>query len=314
MDESFQPPKNMSTPWFEKYRPTEMEQIVLSEHNRIMFQQMIDTHQFPNVLLYGPPGTGKTTTIVNIISAFQKARGWNPMGSTIHLNASDERGIDIVRNQLYPFVKTQSMFQEKEWKFVVLDEVDHMTKTAQNALKYLVQTCASSVRFCLMCNYVSKIDGALLDEFMMVRFNQLPETEVRRFLQSIVDKESVALSTDDIRVVQQQFDSDIRSMINYVQVNQTTHRLPTHELHEALHGLLLKPDCLVQDVSSWIHEQSIRMNMDALQVLLLFFQWAIENMPPEPLEGAVAIMEKVVHCPCPWIRLHYLLDHWKHIM
>ena len=105
------------------------------------------------MLFYGPPGTGKTTTIINLVNAYQSKLNMRNRGLMIHLNASDERGIDIIRNQIYQFVKTKNLF-ETGYKFVVLDEVDYMTKNAQQALKYLLQTCGNNVKFFLICNYI----------------------------------------------------------------------------------------------------------------------------------------------------------------
>ena len=105
-------------------------------------------------------------------------------------------------------------------KFVVLDEVDYMTKNAQQALCYLLQKQKESVRFCLICNYVSKIEESLQNEFMKLRFNQLPKKHILTFLNSIVEKECVKVSKKSIENVQSMFKCDIRSMINYIQLNQ----------------------------------------------------------------------------------------------
>ena len=162
-------------PWVEKYRPTSFGSIVLDPTNKIIMETILRTHYFPNILLYGPPGTGKTTTIINLVNEFQD----NNKGLMIHLNASDERGIDIIRNQINQFVNSKTLF-DTGTKFVILDEVDYMTKNAQHALKHLLQAYSNSVRFCLICNYISRIDEALQNEFIRLRFNQLPEKEIIR--------------------------------------------------------------------------------------------------------------------------------------
>jgi replication factor C subunit 3/5 len=163
--------KKNDIPWVEKYRPTHFDNIVLDPINRQLFEKIIQKKQFPNLLFYGPPGTGKTTTIINLIQQYQKKYGKINTGNVIHLNASDERGIDIIRNQIHSFVKSMNLF-ETGFKFVILDEVDYMTKNAQQALKYLLQTTTTNVRFCLICNYISKIDEPLKNEFICDRFNQ----------------------------------------------------------------------------------------------------------------------------------------------
>ena len=152
-------------PWVEKYRPTQFEEIVLDKNNRIIFYNIIKNKYIPNLLLYGPPGTGKTTTIINLINKFQRENNQVNKGLMIHLNASDERGIDIIRNQINVFVNSKTIFSQGI-KFIILDEVDYMTKNAQLALKYLLQEYQENIRFCLICNYISKIDESLQTEFV----------------------------------------------------------------------------------------------------------------------------------------------------
>ena len=210
-----------SIPWIEKYRPKHFDDIVLDPLNREFFKNIVEKKHFPNLLFYGPPGTGKTTTIINLINEYQKKHTRVNKESVIHLNASDERGIDIIRTQIYQFVRSRHIF-ESGCKFVILDEVDYMTKNAQQALKTLLQTCRTNVRFCLICNYISKIDDSLQQEFVSVRFNQLPWTEINAFLRKISESEGVALSQEDAEVLRDTYQSDIRSMINFMQVYQDT--------------------------------------------------------------------------------------------
>ena len=157
--------KNKHIPWVEKYRPNNFNDIVLNEENQIILQNIFKFDYFPNMLFYGPPGTGKTTTIINLINKYQTLHDEKNMGLMIHLNASDERGIDIIRNQINNFVNSKSLFK-KGMKFIILDEVDSMTKSAQFALKYLLQENNYNVRLCLICNYISKVEENLQNEFV----------------------------------------------------------------------------------------------------------------------------------------------------
>ena len=173
-----------------KYRPTAFNNIVLDPNNKIIMNNIINNNSFPNILFYGPPGTGKTTTIINLIADYQKKKNEYNKELTIHLNASDERGIDIIRNHISQFVNSKTLFN-KGTKFIILDEVDSMTKNAQQALKYLLQCYNKGVRFCLICNYISRIDESLQNEFLRLRFNQLPEPKIIEFLTNISDKEKL---------------------------------------------------------------------------------------------------------------------------
>ena len=210
-----------SKPWVEKYRPSKLNDVVLDTYNRKILENIIKTGHFPNLLFYGPPGTGKTTTIINLINSYQENKNEKHKGLMIHLNASDERGIDIVRNQIANFVNSMGLFN-KGMKFVVLDEVDYMTKNAQQALKYLLQNYSENVRYCLICNYISRIDESLQNEFIRLRFNQLPSNEINLFLTKVAKFENLNVPSGGIEAIQLMYESDIRSMINYLQSNQNS--------------------------------------------------------------------------------------------
>ena len=209
----------VSIPWVEKYRPTDFDKIVLDPLNKKIMENILLFNHFPNLLFYGPPGTGKTTTIINLVNAYQEKYNQKNKGLMIHLNASDERGIDVIRNQINSFVNSTGLFTNG-LKFVILDEVDYMTKNAQQALKYLLQSYNKNVRFCLICNYISRIDESLQNEFIRLRFNQLPEREIVNFLKNISTNENINLNDKIILSIQKLYKSDIRSMINYMQSTQ----------------------------------------------------------------------------------------------
>ena len=211
--------ENENIPWVEKYRPTSFDDIVLDEINKKFLINIIKKNHIPNLLLYGPPGTGKTTTIINLINKYYNNLNIKKKGLSIHLNASDDRGIDIIRNQINQFVNTKSLFIKNAIKFVILDEVDYMTKNAQQALRYLIQQYSSNVRFCLICNYISRIDISLQNEFIKLRFSQLPYQKIYYYLENIVEKEKLNINDKQIKSIQVMFNSDIRSMINYLQSN-----------------------------------------------------------------------------------------------
>jgi len=207
-----------SIPWVEKYRPDIFEDIILDNNNRELFKNILERNHFPNLLLHGPPGIGKTTTIINLINKFKKKNNEESKTLVIHLNASDERGIDIIRNNIYNFVLSDNLFS-KGTKFVILDEVDYMTRIAQQALKCLIQEYNKDIRYCLICNYISKIDYSLQYEFVKVRFNKLSEDDIFSYLNKINKEENINMNKKTVRNIIKSYDSDIRSMINYMQSN-----------------------------------------------------------------------------------------------
>lgn len=205
-------------PWVEKYKPTDFAKVILSDTNRRLFSNIIETKEFPNVLFYGPPGTGKTTTIINMVKKYHEELKQKHNALTIHLNASDDRGVDVVRTQIHQFVNTKQLFFPG-MKFVILDEVDYMTNSAQQALRHLIQTnSTNNVRFCLICNYVGKINDGLQNDFIKIRFNQLPVPNILAFLKNISVCENINISDAVLENIQSQFRSDIRSMINTMQI------------------------------------------------------------------------------------------------
>ena len=208
----------MSIPWVEKYRPSKIKDIVLDDNNKLIIDNIIKKNYFPNLLFHGPPGTGKTTTIINLIQSFLKTNNLEYNDSCfIHLNASDERGIDIVRNQITTFINSKNLFFNG-LKFVILDEADYMTKVAQVQLKEIIQKYTDT-RFCIICNYLSKIDNLLRNEFIKVSFNKVPKEYILKFLNHIVKSEKIKFSKDNLNLIHSCFDPDIRSMINYLQQN-----------------------------------------------------------------------------------------------
>lgn len=271
--------KKDSIPWIEKYRPTNFEEIVLDKINRSLFENILTNNYFPNLLFYGPPGTGKTTTIINLINEYQKKHNNNARGSVIHLNASDERGIDIIRNQICSFVKSRNFFTDG-LKFVILDEVDYMTKNAQQALKYLLQSDCYNVRFCLICNYISKIDTSLKNEFLCIRFNQLPKSDILRFIKNICKHENLGINDNTIEHIQNIYQSDIRSIINFLQLNPTisNNEIKLITKNELSHLLTLVKTAPSKDIIKFIHHISIDYNINKKNILLYFFDYIIRDL------------------------------------
>lgn len=283
-------------PWTEKYRPTTFDNIVLDPSNKQIFKTMLENKYFPNLLLYGPPGTGKTTTVINLINEYQKSENRINKSLVIHLNASDERGIDIIRNQIYQFVKTKNLF-ETGYKFVVLDEVDYMTKNAQQALKYLLQSCGENVKFCLICNYISKIELSLQHEFLCVRFNQLPSIKIHDFIKDICKNENLHISDMSISVIQNLYRSDIRSMINFIQLNQNIVVKQNNILNEEVWRTLkntFKTETDHNVIKNVINKLSIYYNIDKKQIIKDYFSFLIKT---EQTLSSVALskMEGVLH-------------------
>lgn len=321
-------PNTCTMPWVEKYRPSCFDDIVLDPINKTILSNILKTNYFPNLLFYGPPGTGKTTTIINLVNAYQDKLNMKNKGLMIHLNASDERGIDIIRNQINSFVSTKSMFGNGI-KFVILDEVDYMTKNAQIALRYLLTSYTdNNVRFCLICNYVSRIDESLQTEFVRMRFNQLPENDILAFLRKISELEQLDLTDTTLISIQRQFSSDIRSMINYMQTNQDiiqNTNIITNTIWDELTDIFIKHasatirytntstnkgvnNLKIEHIISYILNIGRTYNIELRTIIKSYFYYIIRFRPSFVNCNFLDKVEHIIHLPD--VRHEYIIHYF----
>ena len=299
-------------PWIEKFRPDTFDKIVLDHMNRTILTSIINKQYMPNLLFYGPPGTGKTTTIINLSKAIHAKQGVIGNGLVIHWNASDERGIDTIRTQINQFVNSSTLFS-KGTKIVILDEVDYMTKSAQQALKSLIDYLPSDVRFCLICNYINRIDESIRDTFVRLRFNQLPQESIVDFLENITIKEDVPINRDMLASIQIMHQSDIRSMINYIQTNSiygNMHTIITNDVWEGLFEDTDKPDILNRVI-----EVENTYSLGIIKLIKLFSNYIIRQHKAN--DSFLNAVEFIMHHPSPdeahtrHYFVHRLLRNWK---
>lgn len=290
---------NNYVPWMEKYRPDKFNDIVLDPLNKQILKNVIETSYFPNLLFYGPPGTGKTTTIINLVNSYQEKLKIKNKGLMIHLNASDDRGIDIIRNQINLFVNTNSLFQTG-MKFVILDEVDYMTKNAQQALRYLLQKYSNNVRFCLICNYISRIDDGLQNEFIRLRFNQLPTRDIINFLRNISNVEKLNMSDKSLTCIQQIYKSDIRSMINFMQYNQDILNSEFKIIDNCVWDEItykIQHKTELNSLISYIQTISIKYNMDKKNIIKDYLNYIVRNNQHFITNDFLIFIENIMHFP-----------------
>lgn len=204
----------MYEPWIEKYRPKTIDDIVLTPENKKLINNMIARDCYPNLLLYGPPGTGKTTTILCLMNDYCKQN--NCKNNYIHLNASHERGIDVIRNQIFEFSNKCGMFSGGERKFVLLDEVDSMTKQAQHNLDVVIKKCKNKVSFILICNFLNRVIDNLRYSFLLLRFSQT-SSMCNNFVNKFLKNEKLKIPSKKIDSIKKNHLHDLRSIINNIQ-------------------------------------------------------------------------------------------------
>ncbi|KAI9279796.1 putative RFC3-DNA replication factor C, 40 kDa subunit [Sporodiniella umbellata] len=200
-------------PWVEKYRPVKLEDLVSHQDITSTIETFIEAKRLPHLLFYGPPGTGKTSTI---LACARKLYGEKFRSMILELNASDDRGIDVVREQIISFASTQN-FYSSGIKLVVLDEADNMTNQAQSALRRVIEKYTKNVRFCIICNYVSKIIPAIQSRCTRFRFAPLELEQIDARLQTIVDAEGVDLTQDGKKALLALSKGDMRRALNILQ-------------------------------------------------------------------------------------------------
>lgn len=186
-----------SLPWVEKYRPKNLSQLLAHQHIVNTLMKYIEKRNFPHLLLYGQPGVGKTSTI---LACIKELYGKLNQFMVLELNASDDRGIDIVRNRIKQFAESSVPFQQQsfEFKVVILDEADAMTKDAQAALRRMMEKYSKNTRFCLICNHVSNIIPALQSRCTKFKFKQVPVEVAWKRVKEISEWEGMTLSEDVI--------------------------------------------------------------------------------------------------------------------
>lgn len=200
-------------PWVEKYRPTKLNQIISQNDIITCINNITTSEHLPNFLFYGPPGTGKTSTINAITN---KLYGTNYSLMVLELNGSDDRGINIVRGKIQKFASVDTMFSSGI-KLIILDEVDYMTIEAQNALRQIIDDYANNVRFCLICNYISKIIPALISRCISLRFTPITKIEAIKKIKEICKKENCNINKEGIDAVIKLAKGDMRKIYNLLQ-------------------------------------------------------------------------------------------------
>ncbi|KAL4188238.1 hypothetical protein AMTRI_Chr09g43110 [Amborella trichopoda] len=213
-------------PWVEKYRPVKVAQVVGNQDAVSRLQVIARDGNMPNLILSGPPGTGKTSSILALA---HELLGTNFKEAVLELNASDDRGIDVVRNKIKMFAQKKVTLPPGRHKIIVLDEADSMTTGAQQALRRTMEIYSNSTRFALACNTSSKIIEPIQSRCAIVRFSRLSDQEILGRLMIVVDAEKVPYVPEGLEAVIFTADGDMRQALNNLQATYSGFRFVNQE-------------------------------------------------------------------------------------
>ncbi|KAF5182591.1 Replication factor c subunit [Thalictrum thalictroides] len=255
------PSHGKATPWVEKFRPQSLADVAAHRDIIDTIDRLTSENKLPHLLLYGPPGTGKTSTVLAVA---RKIYGASYHNMILELNASDDRGIDVVRQQIQDFASTQSFsFGVKSpVKLVLLDEADAMTKDAQFALRRVIEKYTKSTRFALICNHVNKIIPALQSRCTRFRFAPLDASHVTERLKHVIKAEGLNVDENGLTALVRLSNGDMRKALNIL---QSTHMASPHITEEAVYlctGNPMPKD--IEQISHWLLNESFMTSLRSI--------------------------------------------------
>lgn len=201
--------------WSEKYRPSKLTEVINQKHVVERLKAFVKESNIPHMLFAGPAGTGKTTCALAIAHELY-GKEWRL--NTLELNASDERGIDIIRGKVKDFARTKSL-GDVGYRMIILDESDALTPEAQQALRRTMENFTNVSRFCLICNYSSKIIEPIQSRCAVFRFKTLAEADIKKYIERIVEGEKIKIADDAVNAIIYLSEGDLRKVANILQAS-----------------------------------------------------------------------------------------------
>jgi len=268
--------EDTNLPWVEKYRPNTLDDLISQKEITGTIQKFMAEDRLPHLLFYGPPGVGKTSTILACAKQMFKSQHFN--SQVLELNASDDRGIGMVRDSVLTFASTRTIFSSG-FKLVILDEADSMTKDAQNALRRIIERFTENTRFCLICNYLNKIIPALQSRCTKFRFSPLKLELIKPRLDHVIQNEKITVTEDGMQAVIQLSCGDMRKALNILQSTSMSADIVNEESVYTCTGHPLKRD--IQSIVEWMLQEDFHTAQEKIHILKQMKGLALQDILTE---------------------------------
>jgi len=272
--------------WAEKYRPKKLSEVINQKHAVERIKAFVKSGNVPHMLFVGPAGVGKTATALALAHDLY---GDTWRGSTLEMNASDERGIDVIRNKVKNFARTKTM-NKVGYRLIILDEADALTTDAQHALRRTMENYTSVSRFILICNWSSRIISPVQSRTAIFRFRALSEADQKKYIDRISKEEKLKIDEKAIDAIIYLSEGDLRKVANLLQASAALDKKITADIiydvaskakpddvrkmlelsltgnfddaRKLLQDLVLKKGLSGEDVVREIHRQIYNLNVD----------------------------------------------------
>ena len=205
--------------WAEKYRPQTLNDMINQTEIVSRLKMFVQEKNLPHLLFVGPAGVGKTTSILALA---RDLYGPGYRNFTLELNASDERGIDVIREKVKNFARTAAIASPVSFKILIMDEADSLTSAAQHALRRTMEIYTRTCRFCLIGNYSENIIDPIQSRCSIFRFSPLDEKDMKAYIMNIVKREQIDIIEEGLDAVYQASGGDLRKATNLLQAAAAT--------------------------------------------------------------------------------------------